>query len=299
MDRITSFLLTFGIIVLLAVTLIPAAKSLSLAALCGRAGLPYPEEGYEGTVYLKEAFITFHMRSTWGMVSGYAPWHSVTISHNARYVLENSGGSTLIQLRIPMSAGLRIEKGELAFRLDGQTMNYTSVEYIKSGPEPGSGTVMHIYTFTVAFSAQSQRIIEVQASEIGAASTEAQYTYYMMNAARWLKPIEKSDMIFQVQGGEFINSTIAPKTVEATNVTWSLTDLIPSQDLLIKWNITESQPSVPDADLSRQDCPWDLNPYMIIGVVVALIASFSVFYFLRRRTLHASSSLKPLSRVSS
>lgn len=225
-----------GISTLLLTMLVSTANSLTLVALPNRAGLPHPEEGYRGGVYLKEATVTLDIDSSWAELAGYRRWHSATISHKARYVFENTGNSTSVAIKIPMAG----ERG-LKFKLDGREENYTDVEYVEEIEPPlGSSVIVAIYTLTVnEFPAQTQKTVEVEAEQGGAAAAEARYIYFMCNASRWMKPIEEFDVVLNLRNGEFRGSTIDPTTQRTDEATWEMKNLTPFSDLVLHWRISE------------------------------------------------------------
>jgi len=239
-----AFLFTAFLFVLLSLAPARSVYSLTLISLPNRAGLPYPQEGYEGTIFLKEVSITLDVVSTWGSLTGYPPWHSVTISHKAIYVFENIGASTSLRVNIPLWDS---PSRHSTFEIDGQTVNYTSVEIVL-GNEPGSGVIMRIYTLTMEFPDQCRRTLEIEAEQFGAAPSEAQYIYHMENASRWMKPIEELSLVSNLTGGLFTNFTINPTILKEGGATWNLTNLTPSRDLIIEWKIKpmpDLQPPVP------------------------------------------------------
>lgn len=222
--------------------LVSSVNSLTLVPLDDRAGLPYPEEGYEDTVYLKEASVTLDIDSTWAKVPGYRRWPSVTISHRARYIFENVGNSTAVAIKIPIAATVH---GGLTFKLDGQEQNFTDVEHVEAINELGARVTIGIYTLTIAeFPAQTQRTIKVEAVQSGAALAEAQYIYLMKNASRWMKPIEEFSVILNLRNAEFRGSTIDPAIQRTDGATWNMTNLTPSSDLILYWQIREPQESL-------------------------------------------------------
>ena len=222
--------------------LVSSVNSLTLVPLDDRAGLPYPEEGYEDTVYLKEASVTLDIDSTWAKVPGYRRWPSVTISHRARYIFENVGNSTAVAIKIPIAATVH---GGLTFKLDGQEQNFTDVERVEAINELGARVTIGIYTLTIAeFPAQTQRTIKVEAVQSGAALAEAQYIYLMKNASRWMKPIEEFSVILNLRNAEFRGSTIDPAIQRTDGATWNMTNLTPSSDLILYWQIREPQESL-------------------------------------------------------
>ena len=222
--------------------LVSSVNSLTLVPLDDRAGLPYPEEGYEDTVYLKEASVTLDIDSTWAKVPGYRRWPSVTISHRARYIFENVGNSTAVAIKIPIAANVH---GGLTFKLDGQEQNFTDVERVEAINELGARVTIGIYTLTIAeFPAQNQRTIKVEAVQSGAALAEAQYIYLMKNASRWMKPIEEFSVILNLRNAEFRGSTIVPAIQRTDGATWNMTNLTPSSDLILYWQIREPQESL-------------------------------------------------------
>ncbi len=222
-------------------TLVFQAHSLTLIPLADKAGLPYPD-ATQAVVFLKQALVTLDVTSTWGAVQGYNPWHSVSINHTASYVFQNSGRQTTIPLRIPMLTIPTQQGNGLLLRVDGQAVNYTSVEYV-TGPEEGSGVTLEIYTLSITLPVGGQTSLDARVLQFGAArQVEAQYTYYMMNASRWAKPLENFDLILRVNGGAFTNSTMSPTTTGQSEETWSFSNFAPSEDLAVSWKITLPQP---------------------------------------------------------
>lgn len=265
------YLLPLLLVCFLQATATPPAQSLSLAALADKAGLPYPDEGYAGPVFIKQAFVFLDVQSRWGQVQGYQPWHSVTIKHTARYVLANSGSQTTAQIRMPLMVT------SLELRVNGVTVNSSSVEDVR-GPEEGAGVIYRIFTLTVEVPANGDSTLEVQALQLGASPLEAEYTYYMVNSSRWAQPVESFDVVFQVDGGALTSSTITPTTAGQTGASWSLANLSPSNNLDIKWAITEPQP--PFQPLSTGDATiLILGASLAVAVATAAIA----VHLLRRR----------------
>ena len=251
--------------------LVSPVVSLTLVPLDDRAGLPYPEEGYEDTVYLKEASVTLDIDSTWAEVPGYRRWPSVTIYHRARYIFENVGDSTAVAIKIPIAA--TAHRG-LTFKLDGQEENFTDVEHVEAINELGARVTIGIYTLAIAeFSAQTQRTVEVEVEQSGAALAEAQYIYLMKNASRWTKPIEEFSVTLNLRNADFGGSTIDPTTQRTDGATWNMTNLTPSSDLILYWQIREP--------------PEPLNlPLVAVIIIVAILVTTVVL----KKRLNSSSS---------
>ena len=248
-------LMVSGISILFLSILVSTVNSLTLIPLDNRAGLPYPEEGYKDTVYLKEATVTLDIDSTWGEVPGYRRWPSFTISHRARYIFENVGNSTSVAIKIPIAA---TPHEGLMFKLDGQKENYTGVEHVRAYNELGATIIIGIYTLTIAeFQAQTQRTIDVEAEQFGAALAEARYIYSMENASRWMKPIEEFSVVLNLRNADFRGSTVDPTTQRTDGAIWNMTSLTPSSDLILYWQIREP--------------PESLNLLLVAGVIIATI----------------------------
>lgn len=156
------------------------------------------------------------------------------ISHKARYVFENMGNFTAIELRIPVAA----RGSDLTFKIDELKENYVDVEHVQ-GVEPDSGATVDIgtYIFSAPFSAQTQRTIEVETKQFGAGVSR--YVYLMRNASRWIEPIEKFDVVLTLRNGEFLGSTIDPTSQASEGAVWNMTNPTPSSDLVLYWQVKE------------------------------------------------------------
>ena len=248
--------------------LLSSVNSLTLTPPHNRAGLPYPEEGYRGDVQLKEASVTLDINSSWSEIPGHARLYSFAISHKARYVFENRGNFTVVELRIPVAA----RGSDLTFKLDGLKENHTRIEHVQEiDPYSGATVDIMIYIFSVPFSAQAQRTIEVNAKQFGARAS--QYFYWMKNASRWMKPIEEFSVVLNLRNAEFKGSTINPTTQRTDGATWNITNLTPSSDLVLYWQIRDPPQSI------------NLTLVAIIIVVAAVVTIVGL-----KKWLHSSSS---------
>lgn len=256
-------LMASALTILLVTISVPTTAGLTLAPPQNRSGLPYPEQGYRGDVYLKEASITLDINSSWSGIPGYGSLLSVAVSHKARYIFENTGGPTVIPVKIPVAANGK----DLAFKLDGLNKNYTDVEFVKEiEPDSGAPVYFRIYTFTVPFLAQTRRAIEVDAEQFGTASG-CRYFYLMKNASRWMKPIEDWEVVLTLREGRFRTATIDPTTRRADGAAWEVSNLTPSSDLVFYWQI-QSEPSQP-LDLT-------LTAIVITAIAATLILSLGL-----------------------
>jgi len=243
--------------ILLLTIFLPTANGLTIAPPHNRAGLPYPVEGYIGDVYLKEVAVTLDINSSWSEIPGYARLYSLTISHKARYVFENTGTSTAIELKIPVAA----RGSDLTFKIDGLKENYADIEHVQEvEPDSGATVDIGIYIFSVPFSAQTQRTIEVEAKQFGA--RVSRYVYLMKNASRWIKPIEEFDFVLTLRNGEFRGSTIDPTSQRTEGAIWNMTNLTPSSDLILYWQIKEP-PESPNLTLAAV--------IIIVAVLVTIV----------------------------
>jgi len=238
--------------ILLLTIFLPTANGLTIVPPHNRAGLPYPVEGYSGDVHLKEAAVTLDVNSSWSEIPGYARLSSFAIGHKARYVFENMGNFTAIELRIPVAA----RGSDLTFKIDGLEENYSDVEHVQEvEPDSGATVDIGIYIFSVPFPAQTQRTIEVEVKQFGA--SVSRYVYLMKNASRWTKPIGKFEVVLTLRNGEFRGSTIVPTSQRTEGANWNMTNLTPSSDLILYWQINEP--------------PESPNPTLVVVITIVAV----------------------------
>lgn len=220
------------VILVLLVSAAPhSATALSLVGLEARAALPFPEEGYGGAVYLKEAEVSVTLEPSWRIIFG-EPHHFGVLEFRARYVFENpSPLPETIQVTVATPGG--------NLSLDGEVIQqpFERLEY----PSVYPGFSVLVRNFTLEMGSFSTRVLEVEGNAEGFVAgneAEASYVYILSWAKRWPKAVERFDLTFEVVGGELVGSS--PPSFQPGR--WSFTDLTPSEDLIIQWRNTQLVP---------------------------------------------------------
>ena len=282
--RLGLLVATLSVGAMLATASATRVNGLSLIGLADKAGLPSLVEPHQGSLFLTEAAISLDVQSSWGHVSGWEPWHSVTIIHSARYTFVNRGPGMTFALLLPVATSPSGDEEGIRFRVSGEPVNHSSLEPVRTGgPEPY--ILMQLYALNVTLPPEGQATVEVHAVQRGAAPPMALYTYYLRNSTGWSSPPENVELVFNLRGGEFVGSTIPPTRKGGGQTVWRVSTQGTADDLVISWKITEVTPPTPEPPIQPTGSPLTMQNLVLIALIVgALIAVFAAALLLRGRS---------------
>ena len=239
------------------------------------AGLAYPTIE-QGNIFLKEAYMQIDTISKWGReTAGFEPHHAIEMNLNAEYVIQNDSERADLPVNIPLMTPL--DDSSLSFTFNGLAVNYSDVEYANLR-QTGTGVNLYALDLTIP---EGTSVLEVNATSRGIASSETDFTVMLEEVSRWSKPIEKLVVSSTHANGLITSYSIPPSKTTLKAATWEF-NTAPSQDLTIRWKITES-PVGSGIDVAKVQPPNPLLPPIIAIIVGGAIIGFIAYIRVKRK----------------
>ncbi|MFY3740808.1 MAG: hypothetical protein HMLIMOIP_001252 [Candidatus Nitrosomirales archaeon] len=239
------------------------------------AGVIYPTIE-EGNIFLKEAYLQIDTISKWEReTAGFEPHHAIEMNFNAEYVIQNDSDQADLPINIPLMTPL--DDSSLSFTFNELAVNYTNVEYANLRQ---TGTGVNLYTLDLTIP-EGTSVLEVNATSRGIAGSETDFTIMLEEVSRWSKPIEKLVVSSTHANGLITSYSIPPSKTTLKAATWEF-NTVPTQDLTIRWKITES-PVGSGIDVSKLQPPDPLIPPIIAIIVGGAIIGFIAYIRVKRK----------------
>ncbi|MGH9922012.1 MAG: hypothetical protein ACRD38_04615, partial [Nitrososphaerales archaeon] len=171
-----------------------------------------------------------------------------------------------------------LDDSSLSFTFNQHGVNYSNVEYANLRQ---TGTGVNLYTLDLTIP-EGTSVLEVNATSRGIASSETDFTIMLEEVSRWPKPIEKLVVSSTHANGLITSFSIPPSKTTLKAATWEFSDTVPTQDLTIRWKITES-PIGTDIDVAKVQPPDPLIPPIIAIIVGGAIIGFIAYIRVKRK----------------
>jgi len=240
------------------------------------AGLVYPTIDQEN-IFLKEAHVQIDTVSKWEReTAGFEPYHAIEMNMNAEYVIQNDSEQAGLPVNIPLM--IPLDDNSLSFTFDEIAVNYSNVEYANLRK---TGTGINLYSLDLIVP-EGTSVLEVNATSRGIAGSETDFTIMLEEASRWPKPIENLVISTTHANGLITSYSIPPSKTTLKAATWEFSNTVPTQDLTIRWKITES-PIGTDIDVAKLQPPDPLIPPIIAITVGGAIIGFIAYIRVKRK----------------
>ena len=240
------------------------------------AGVAYPTIE-ERNIFLKEAYMQIDTISKWERETvGFEPHHAIEMHFNAEYVIQNDSEQADLPINIPLMTPL--DDSSLSFTFNELAVNYSNVEYANLRQ---TGTGVNLYTLDLTVP-EGTSVLEVNATSRGIASSETDFTIMLEEASRWSKPIEKLVVSSTHANGLITSYSIPPSKTTLKAATLEFSNTVPTQDLTIRWKITQS-PVGSGIDVAKVQPPDPLIPPIIAIIVGGAIIGFIAYIRVKRK----------------